>query len=187
MGAGARVPPRGTDVEAEDVGEEDEETEVVMMTCNCNNDNARRQMPRTRMEHSRWKTRVEGICGWKPVDDTARRLGALASDGVHNGFVKDDFARMCAPVQGKPFLSTGSRPKVGQRLEIQMSVEAADVSEETQGQMTWFRLSGLATFVEGRGVTRGLGVPCPDLPCGCGDLKHEAEFGARHFTKVGPH
>ena len=62
-----------------------------------------------------------------------------------------------------------------------MSVDSEDGGH---GQMTWFRLSGLATFVEGRGVTRGLGVPCPALPCGCGDLKHEAEFGARHFTKV---
>jgi hypothetical protein len=51
------------------------------------------------------------------ADDTARRLSALASDGVHHGFVKDDFAQMCAPVQGKPFLWTGIRPKVGQRLE----------------------------------------------------------------------
>jgi len=109
-----------------------------------------------------------------PAGDTARRLGALASDGVHNGFVKDDWAQMCAPLQSEPFLWTGIRPKVGQRLEIQMSVDSEDGGH---GEKTWFRLSGLATFVEGRGVTRGLGVPCPTLPCGCGDVKHEAQFG----------
>jgi hypothetical protein len=40
------------------------------------------------------------------------------------------------------------------------------------GQMTWFRMSSTVTFVEGRGVTRGLGVPCPALPCGCGAGKY---------------
>ena len=134
-----------------------------------------------------------------PVDDTARRLGALASNGVHHGFVKDDFARMCV---GGDYLWTGSPPRVGQRLAIQVSVHSEDCigtaepsgveggkqagqqtlsiwagltafvgmlwkmaltlmgdsSTEDRakgGPMTWFRLSGLVTFVEERDVTRG--------------------------------
>jgi hypothetical protein len=50
VSAGARVPPLGTNVEAEaEDDEEGEEEEVVMM--NWYNDIARTQRPRTRMEH----------------------------------------------------------------------------------------------------------------------------------------
>lgn len=95
-------------------------------------------------------------------DDTARRVAALTAEGGtfdgYEGFVKDDFARRCQPVQQRPFLMTGVPPAVGQRLEIQMT---------RQSDGMWFRMSGLVTLVDDA-PSPPEGVVSPQFPCGCG-------------------
>jgi hypothetical protein len=53
------------------------------------------------------------------------------------GFLKDGFAKLCEPVQGRSFLYTGKRPTVGQSTETQL----------TFGNGEWCRLSGVVTAV----------------------------------------
>ena len=107
----------------------------------------------------------------EPVDDTTRRLNALAEGGVFSGFVKEDFVRMCAPYSSRPCLMTGVPPAVGQRLEI--SITPAQVQN-------WFRISGSVTSVDHTPVP---GVPCPALSCGCGEVAHTEQFGAATSPK----
>ena len=59
------------------------------------------------------------------------------STDIHfrEGFVKDDFAKLCEPFQGGEFLWTGRKPKVGQRLEIQVTFD----------NDAWCRVSGVLT------------------------------------------
>lgn len=54
-----------------------------------------------------------------------------------DGFIKDDWAKLCEPVQRTPFLWTGRKAEVGQRTETQIAA--------TNG--SWCRLSGVVTHV----------------------------------------
>lgn len=51
-------------------------------------------------------------------------------------WVKDEFARLCEPIQKCDFLYTGKTPAIHQKLEIQVMYEG-----------TWFRMSGEITEI----------------------------------------
>lgn len=55
---------------------------------------------------------------------------------INSGFIKDDFARLCEPVQKVNFLYTGKKPVVGQRTETQFTYHNL-----------WFRMSGVVTYI----------------------------------------
>lgn len=65
-------------------------------------------------------------------------MGALLLNfGEHGAFNKDEFSRLCQPVQGRLFLLRGKEPAVGQRTETQVTLGSA-----------FCRLSGVVTGVD---------------------------------------
>ena len=56
---------------------------------------------------------------------------------ISDGFINDEFAKKCEPVQGREFLYTSRQPKVGQRTETQIQVAG----------IHFCRLSGLVTEI----------------------------------------
>ena len=54
-----------------------------------------------------------------------------------DGFIKDEWAKLCEPVQQTQFLWTGRKAEVGQRTETQISTAEGN----------WCRLSGVVTHV----------------------------------------
>lgn len=72
-----------------------------------------------------------------PKNFTAKNLIESQSLNGCSGFVKDDFAKLCEPVQRAPFLYTGVVPKIEQRLQIQFDFPDG----------SWCRLSGEVIWV----------------------------------------
>ena len=84
-------------------------------------------------------------------------------DWLRCGFIHDKFSSHCSRAQGSPFLRTGVRPAIGQRVELSIFLSS---DNERRGQMP-FRLSGevvddrhacdaLANHVRGGGGRMGV-------------------------------
>jgi hypothetical protein len=86
-----------------------------------------------------------------------------------DGFVKDDFAKKCNAIQVMDFLYTEKRPKLGQRLEIQVSFS----------NNRWCRLSGIVTEIGNlptydEWIVATSTVPVP--PCRRGEIPADARI-----------
>eukprot|EP01084_Bolivina_argentea_P186601 321605_1 len=108
---------------------------------------------------------------------------AVVVDNITFMFIKDDFSKLCEPVQNVPFLYTTKQPVIGQRTET-----AAEVPDAG-----WCRFSGIITHIHApptEAELKELSKPWINFMCPCGkpfpncDCDFSVGFGAPHGQRV---
>ena len=89
-------------------------------------------------------------------------------DGIQFDYIKDNFAKLCEPVQRMPFLWTGRIPLIGMRRETAVIVDGK-----------WARFSGFITNIDPPPTKEETGKLSVPFSCGCRDRSCKFRNGVK--------